>query len=214
MNIIFLSLIGATIMLDKYAFGEFGLSQPIVAGTIIGVIFGNISLGIFVGAIIQLVFLGGLPIGRDIPPDGQAAGIIGCGSYFLLKTSNPLEHSLFLAFIFALLGGIIGGAMEIYTRRYNEKLYQIFIRRKNLLYVCHFAGLATAFIRSFCLLLPFFLLASIFIIPNAFPQLTKELLTIIGVSVGLANGIYLFIKRTTIIYLICGVLCGLVLVVL
>jgi len=213
MSVVLISLIGAVIILDKYAFGEFGVSQPIIAGTIIGALFGDIYTGIFLGAIIQLIFLGGLPIGRDIPPDGQAAGIIGCGSYFLLRTSNSLEQSLFLAAVLALLGGIVGGVLEMYTRRYNEKFFHHFMKREDCLYVCHLAGLATAFLRGFCLFLPIFILSSSIKIPALLPQLTKELLTIIGISIGLANGIYLFVKKTTVVYAILGALCGLALVV-
>lgn len=214
MNVIVLGVIAAVILLDKYAVGEFGFSQPIVSGTILGAIFGDISSGIFLGAMLQLIFLGESPFGGDIQPDGQAAGIIGTGSYFILASSNSPEHSLFLAIIFALIGGIIGGILEMYAHIYNEKLYHMFMKKNDLLYVCHFAGLVTAFLRGLCLLLPIFVLASIITIPHAFPQLTKELLTIIGLSVGLANGMYLFVKKSTIMYLGGGVLCGLVLLVL
>jgi mannose/fructose/N-acetylgalactosamine-specific phosphotransferase system component IIC len=200
-------------MLDKYAFGEFGLSQPIVAGTIIGAIFGNISMGIFLGAIFQLIFLGGLPVGKDIPPDAQSAGLIGCGAYFLLCQVNSPGHSLFLAVVIGLLGAIIGGAMEILIRRYNERLYWAFLRNEDHLYWCHFAGLLTAFLRSLSLFLPIFILANLLIVPSVFPQLTKELLIIIGMSVGMANGIYLFMKRANFFYFVFGGLCGLGLLV-
>lgn len=214
MNVFVLGIIAAVILLDKYAIGEFGVSQPIVSGTIIGAIFGDISSGIFVGAILQLIFLGESPFGGDIEPDGQAAGIIGAGSYFLLASSNPLEYSLFLAIVLALVGGMIGGVLEMYAHIYNEKLYRIFMKKKHLLYVCHFAGLITAFLRGLCLLLPIFILAHIVTIPRAFPQLTKELLMIIGLSVGLANGMYLFVKKSTILYLCGGIACSLLLFVL
>jgi len=214
MNVFLISLIGAAIILDKYAFGEFGFSQPLISGTIIGAIFGNVTFGIFLGALLQLIFLGGLPIGSEIPPDGQAAGIIGCTSFFILAKVNSLEHALFLAIIFALSGGLIGGTMEIHARRFNEKLYYLFAKREEFLFPIHFAGLVTAYIRGLCLLLPIFIISSILIIPDAFPGLSKELLTIISVSIGLANGIYLFIKKTTMVYLIIGVVCGLVLLAL
>ena len=213
MNVIVLSLIGTSLLLDKYAVGEFGFSQPIVSGTILGAIFGDISSGIFLGAMLQLIFLGESPFGGDIRPDGQAAGIIGCGSYFLLVSSNSLEQSLFLAVLFALAGGVIGGVLEMHAHIYNERLYHLFMKKEHLLYICHFAGLVTALIRGLLLLLPIFILASVITIPQAIPQLTKELLTIIGLSVGLANGIYLFVKKSTIIYLGGGVLCGLILLV-
>jgi mannose/fructose/N-acetylgalactosamine-specific phosphotransferase system component IIC len=171
MNFILLSVIGSGIILDKYAFGEFGISQPIIAGAIIGTLFGDLQTGIFIGAILQLIFLVGLPIGRDIPPDGQ------------------------------------------FVRRRNEKLYHLFMKEQKRLYLYHLVGLIPAFLRSFCLVLPIFLLANYIRIPAQFPQLNKELLIIIGLSLGFANSIYLFLKKTTVVYVLVGALCGLALLV-
>jgi len=162
---------------------------------------------------IQLIFLGGLPIGRDIPPDGQAAGILAAGSYFLLRGGNSLGHSLFAALIFGLAGGIIGGAMEIYARRFNEKLYSRFIHHEECLYICHTTGLATAFVRGLCLFLPVFILSSLLVVPGIFPEITQDTLVIIGVSIGLANSFYLFVKMKTLAYLLIGGICGLALAV-
>ncbi len=213
MNFILLSVIGSAIILDKYAFGEFGISQPIIAGAIIGTLFGDLQTGIFIGAILQLIFLVGLPIGRDIPPDGQAAGVIGTGSYFLLRVANQAGHALCLAFILALASAIIGGALEIFVRRRNKKLYHLFMKEQKRLYLYHLVGFIPAFLRSFCLVLPIFLLANYIRIPAQFPQLNKELLIIIGLSLGFANSIYLFLKKTTVVYMLVGALCGLALLV-
>lgn len=214
MNFILLSVIGAVIMFDKFVFGEFGVSQPIIAGTIIGALFGDIQSGIFIGAMLQLIFLVGLPIGRDIPPDGQAAGIVGTGSYFLLRNTNQPGQALCLAIVLAFVSALVGGAMEILARHRNEKLYHLFMRRGKRLYLYHLFGFIPAFLKNFILVLPFFLLANYLIIPRQFPQLTRELLTIIGLSVGFANALYLFLKKTTMVYVILGALCGLALLVL
>jgi mannose/fructose/N-acetylgalactosamine-specific phosphotransferase system component IIC len=210
---VLVSLLGAVIILDKYALGEFGLSQPIVTGTIIGAIFGDVWFGVFLGAMIQVVFLGGLPIGRDIPPDGQAAGIVGAGCYFLLRGGNSLGHSLFVALILGLGAGIVGGVMEVYARRFNEKLYNRFVHHEECLYICHTTGLATAFIRGLCLFLPLFTLSSLLVVPDVFPQITQDTLTIICVSIGLANSLYLFAKLKTVVYILIGGICGLALAV-
>jgi mannose/fructose/N-acetylgalactosamine-specific phosphotransferase system component IIC len=211
MNALLLSLLGAFILLDKYALGEFGFSQPVIAGTILGVIFGDMWFGIFLGAMMQLVFLGGLPIGRDIPPDGQAAGIITVTTYFLLRDSNTLGHSLFVASVFGLAGGIVGGVLDVFARRINEKLYHHFMQHEDCLYICHAAGLLTAFGRGLLLFLPIFIFSSLFVVPDVVPQITRETLTIIGMSLGLANGFYLFVKVKTAIYLLIGGICGLAL---
>jgi mannose/fructose/N-acetylgalactosamine-specific phosphotransferase system component IIC len=212
--ILTMTLLGSLLILDKYAFGEFGISMPLVAGLIIGAIYGDIRQGVFLGGIFQLIFLGGLPIGRDIPPDSQGAGIVACGSYFLMRPGNTLEGAIFLAAFFGLVAGIVGGALEILVRRYNEKLYYQFMRRENRLALYHFLGLATAFFRGVVLFLPFFLLAGIITYPAVFSAYTKDLLAIVGVSMGLANAIYLFAKRRTVVYVLIGGLCALALFVL
>lgn len=213
MNFILLSVLGAIIILDKFAFGEFGISQPIVAGMIIGALFGDVQSGIFIGAMLQLIFLVGLPIGKDIPPDGQAAGVIGTGSYFLLRAMNEPDQALCLAIILALISSIIGGAMEVIARRRNEKLYHLFMRKGKQLYLYHLFGLIPAFLKNFILILPIFLLSNYLKIPQQFPQLSRELLTIIGLSIGFANAIYLFLKKNTVAYVLLGILCGLALLV-
>lgn len=214
MIIILLSITGAVIFLDKYAFGEFGISQPLIAGTILGALFGNIDAGIFVGAMLQLIFLAGLPIGREIPPDGQSGGIIGVGSYLLLGAANAPEHALPAALLFALVGALVGGQTEIITRRFNETLHRHFLKSHRRLARYHLLGLLTAFLRSLFLLLPFFVVAYFLRIPPAFPGMSRNLLMTICISVGCANGLYLFFKKSKIVYIVVGALCGLALVVL
>ncbi len=204
-------LIGSLLILDKYAFGEFGLSQPIITGTIIGAINGDIHTGILIGGVFQLIFMGGLPIGRDIPPDGPGASIVAAGSYFLLSRINAPGQSLFAAAVFGLLASIIGGQIEINARRINEKLYHRFLRDEKCLTRCHFLGLLTAFGRGISVFFPFFLAASLIRIPVSAPVLDQQRLITVGISVGLANGIYLFFRRSSLLYIVLGGICGLIL---
>ena len=103
--------------------------------------------------------------------------------------------------------------METYARRFNEKLYNRFVHHEECLYICHTTGLATAFVRGLCLFLPLYIISSLLVVPHAFPQITQDTLAIIGVSIGLANSFYLFVKVKTIFYLLIGGICGLVLAV-
>lgn len=213
MMALLLTFVGSFIALDKYALGEFGISQPLISGTIIGAICGDIGTGILLGAIFQLICLGGMPIGREIPPDAQSAGIVGCGSYFLLLTSNSNGHALLVATLFAFLAAILGGTTDIVLRHVNDRLYERFLQNETHLYASHFLGLATSYVRAFAIYLPPFFVASLIKLPAYFPQLSQELLMIIGISMGVANASYLFIKKSAILYTIAGALCGLALLV-
>lgn len=213
MNALLLSLFGALLLLDKYALGEFGLSQPVITGTIIGAVFGDIQMGIFLGALIQLFFLGGLPIGRDIPPDGQVAGITGTAAFFLMRTGNNMEQSLFVAVVLALLGAIAGGAADIIARRINERVYRVFLREEECLSRCHLLGLIIAYARGVIVFLPLLITAQLIHIPSLFPPLSKDMFVIIAVGVGIANSLYLFCNKSTLIYVLLGGICGLAYIV-
>ncbi len=210
MMVILLTLLGALLLLDKYAVGEFGISQPIVAGAIIGALWGDVQVGIFVGALFQMVFLANLPIGKDVPPDAQAAGIAGSGSYFLLKSLNQNEPNLIIVFLIGILVSILGNYLDIIVRRINEGLFYRFLRDYKKLYICHFLGVITAFLRGVFLLLPIFLLVSILKFPGSGTAFNKEFLLLIIVSLGIANGIYLYLKKQSFYFLVVGVICALV----
>jgi mannose/fructose/N-acetylgalactosamine-specific phosphotransferase system component IIC len=70
------------LLLDKWAFGEFGLSQPIVSCPLIGLIFGDFTTGLFLGVALQLVWIDALPLGAGKPLDYQSAGVVSITSYF------------------------------------------------------------------------------------------------------------------------------------
>ncbi|MCX7995230.1 MAG: PTS sugar transporter subunit IIC [candidate division WOR-3 bacterium] len=215
MNILLLALIGALLLLDKYAFGEFGLSQPVIAGTIIGSLCGDVATGIFIGALFQMVFLANLPIGKDVPPDAQAAGIAGAGSYFILKETNQSEPNLMVVVLVGILISVLGSLLDTMVRRVNEKLFYQFLRDNRKLYACHFTGLFFSFLRGMILFLPTFLFVNLLKAPPILQtDYNKEFLLIVIVSLGIANGIYLYLKRESFYFLILGVLCTLVFFVL
>jgi mannose/fructose/N-acetylgalactosamine-specific phosphotransferase system component IIC len=213
MNAILISLAGAVILLDKYAIGEFGISQPIVSGAVLGAIFGDMRTGILLGAVFQLVFLGGLPIGRDVPPDAQGAGIAGCGSYFLLRTSAAHETAFVCAAVLGILAGVLGSVIDISIRQYNERLYYRFLRDDRKLELCHLAGILTSFLRNLMLLLPVFVFASFFTAPPLLRLKTESFLLAV-VAVGMANALSLFVRKNTSYLFILGLACGLALLVL
>lgn len=47
-------------------------TRPLIVGTVIGIVLGDITTGIVVGASLELVFMGVMAIGGTVPP--------GCGS--------------------------------------------------------------------------------------------------------------------------------------
>ncbi|MEO0138078.1 MAG: PTS sugar transporter subunit IIC [candidate division WOR-3 bacterium] len=214
MNIIPLSFLGSLILLDKYAVGEFGFSQPIIAGTIIGALYGDVKSGILIGALFQLIFLANLPIGKDVPPDAQAAGIAGSGAYFIMKKTTQSEPNLMVIFLLGILVAVLGNLLDTLVRRVNEQFFYQFLRDEKRLYFCHFLGLGTSFLRGVVLFLPIFWIVSFLPLTVLKADFNREFLLIIIVALGLANGIYLYLKKESFYFLVLGILCTLAFFVL
>jgi PTS system mannose-specific IIC component len=73
--------------LDRVAFAQFMISRPIVAAPVAGWIMGNPLVGLEIGALLELLWLGRLPVGASIPPDDTQVAI---GATVLALSMQPL----------------------------------------------------------------------------------------------------------------------------
>ncbi|RKX68759.1 hypothetical protein DRP53_10075, partial [candidate division WOR-3 bacterium] len=144
-----LALLSGLLILDKYAIGIFGLSQPIGAGLIFGLAFGRLSECIILGAYLQLIYLALLPVGRYIPPDGELGGITGLAIHILYP-----QFPLIVPFFFAVITSIFSGYTDTIFRQFNNLLYRKGIQaaaQEQITTVInlHLLGLPVAFSRGF-----------------------------------------------------------------
>lgn len=72
-------LLALTAMLanGEYFLGSSMLSRPLVTCTIAGLIMGNMTAGIIMGATLELAFIGSFSIGASIPPEIISGSILG-----------------------------------------------------------------------------------------------------------------------------------------
>lgn len=90
-----LSVLVALLITENYGYGYWMISRPIFAGPLIGLILGDLQTGLIVGASVELMFMGVLPIGGSVPPNAQIAGIIGT-IYAIQAESTALGITLAL----------------------------------------------------------------------------------------------------------------------
>lgn len=62
-----LSVLVALLITENYGYGYWMISRPIFAGPLIGLILGDLQTGLIVGASVELMFMGVLPIGGSVP---------------------------------------------------------------------------------------------------------------------------------------------------
>lgn len=64
-----ISLLLAFLSLDVAAVGQFMVSRPIVVGPLVGWLLGHPNIGLEMGALIELIWIGDLPVGAHLPMD-------------------------------------------------------------------------------------------------------------------------------------------------
>jgi len=87
LSTILLSVFVALLITENYGYGYWMISRPIFAGPLIGLILGDLQTGLVVGASVELMFMGVLPIGGSVPPNAQIAGIIG--TIYAIEAQSP-----------------------------------------------------------------------------------------------------------------------------
>ena len=103
-----------------------GLGAPLVACSIMGIILGDIKLGVIVGATLEAIFLGHITPGGAMPSDKGFATFIG-GS-LAIATGGGAEAAIAMAVPLALLGVILFQAFmtfNIYFAHWGERCAKV-----------------------------------------------------------------------------------------
>jgi mannose/fructose/N-acetylgalactosamine-specific phosphotransferase system component IIC len=116
--ILVLSLVAGALALDETAALQVMLSQPLVAAAAAGLVVGDLGLGLAVGATLQLVWSGVLPVGGTPFPDGAVAGVVGVGTGVILSAGGA-GLSLAGAVFGGLASGFAGQRAVALVRRSN-----------------------------------------------------------------------------------------------
>lgn len=68
-HIILFSIIGAILSADITMFGQFMISRPIFCGPLFGYILGDIYTGLWLGMIVEMMWINEIPMGISVPVD-------------------------------------------------------------------------------------------------------------------------------------------------
>lgn len=110
--------------LDRVALVQIMISRPLVAAPLTGWVLGNPLVGMEIGMLLELLWLGRLPVGAAIPPDdtqvavGATVMAIGVG-HLLGITGMPL---VILSVLIAIPLGKFGQVFDRLARHANDRL--------------------------------------------------------------------------------------------
>lgn len=112
----------AVIGLCTYLTGTSMIDRPIVLGPLVGLVLGDLTQGIIVGASIELAFMGVMYVGGAVPVNALAGGIIATA--VAIKTGTGVEAALALAIpagaLFSLIEKIYYISIQYILRKFDK----------------------------------------------------------------------------------------------
>lgn len=94
--------------------GNSMIQRPIVMGPLIGLVLGDLTMGLQVGATLELAFMGTQAIGSALPPEITAGGVLGTA--FAITSGSGVEAAIALCLPIASLALIVKNLYYIVVR--------------------------------------------------------------------------------------------------
>lgn len=108
--------------LDRVACGQFMISRPIVAGPMTGLFLGDLHAGLLIGACLELLWMGILPMGATIPPDDTQATVAGTVALTSFSSVSAITTDVLLPLVILLIipFALLGRLPERFVRERNH----------------------------------------------------------------------------------------------
>lgn len=100
-------------------FVSFAFRKPVVLGVFIGLVYGDVQAGLLYGATIQLMYMGGIEAGGNIPSDQALAACIAIPA--ALASGLEASAAVALAVPFGVLGVLINNVRRTINSFYNTR---------------------------------------------------------------------------------------------
>ena len=121
-SIIITVLVGALIWLDRVYVFQFMISRPIVLCFILGLIMGNIYIGLLLGASLELLWLNAPPVGAYLPNDETFCAIVATPAAILAALSLNETSAVGLALVLSIPFSLVGRSVDTHIRTLNQEL--------------------------------------------------------------------------------------------
>lgn len=90
------SLVMFLVKTADHTMGQPLIERPIICGALVGLVLGDLQLGITIGATLELIFLGTITIGGSVPADVAVGSILATAFTILTNAETPVAVALAL----------------------------------------------------------------------------------------------------------------------
>jgi mannose/fructose/N-acetylgalactosamine-specific phosphotransferase system component IIC len=153
-----LILIAGLVSMDTTEGPQVLVSEPLVSCTAAGLVFGNVILGVVLGILFQMLFIGYLPFGASRYYDGTVGSLIGAASLLGARELFGFSEGMTMAgLVPALLWGFVVSVIGVHLSRFMRMVNSTRIERylaqferkaQQSVAVVHLAGVGRSFLRG------------------------------------------------------------------
>lgn len=118
--------LGGIAALDATPVAQTFLSQPLVTGTLLGLLWGDMRTALQVAIVLQILAASTVPVGARTPEDYAVGGVVGVGTALALAAAHPFtiarEACALIGVLAGLVAALLGAGVLKWQRRRNEGL--------------------------------------------------------------------------------------------
>jgi mannose/fructose/N-acetylgalactosamine-specific phosphotransferase system component IIC len=119
-NIFILALIASVCALDVTAFGQFMLCRPIFCAPLFGYLMGDINTGLWMGMIVELVWINSLPLGVAVPVDVVSISVLSV--FWVCKFFPGSQSAGVWSIFFAVPFAYFYRELDVLGRNFNIRI--------------------------------------------------------------------------------------------
>jgi mannose/fructose/N-acetylgalactosamine-specific phosphotransferase system component IIC len=119
-NIFILALIASICALDVTAFGQFMLCRPIFCAPFFGYLMGDTNTGLWIGMIVELVWINSLPLGVAVPIDVASISILSV--FWVCKFFTGSQSAAIWGIILAVPFAYFYRELDVLGRNFNIRI--------------------------------------------------------------------------------------------
>jgi mannose/fructose/N-acetylgalactosamine-specific phosphotransferase system component IIC len=117
---------GGVAALDATPVAQTLLSQPLVTGTLLGLVWGDMPTALRTAIVLQIFAASTQPVGARTPEDYAVGGVVGVGLALALAAPQSFEFARQSAVLVGVAGGMLTALLAVratrWQRGYNERL--------------------------------------------------------------------------------------------
>jgi mannose/fructose/N-acetylgalactosamine-specific phosphotransferase system component IIC len=124
---------GGIVATDTTAALQLMISHPIVSCSVIGLLFGNLPIGFFIGILLELPWLYEIPAGSARFDEGNVGSTSAAAiAIHLMDETSRIEIGISLSILVGIIVSVIGGALVIFMRPANARLTENVSTKNNV----------------------------------------------------------------------------------